>query len=521
MATGIVLGGGGTLGDFQVGALKYLYEKGILPDIACVCGTSIGAINAAIVATGEGCDAKLEKYWVKDVKTRVDLIPQHEWSENIAPVLNTIVDGSAGSWVSATTKLIRASGEDALADVWSGIRDLKKMFSCVRNKRALYSPELLEEKMRDDFQDVEAALKSKIALRMYATNLGTGAQTCFYNTSCDTDLDEANKGKKVNSLCESKEKLIKAALASAAIPVIFPPVEVDDNWYVDGSMREVVPVQGAIDCGASIIYAILCFPRLTQSGEDGIIDSQTEDFSTSSLFDIRTDDFGTSEKDWSSGGASDVLDIANRTAAIVLDQITSGDLKATSRRNPPATLTVIAPLIPVHGMAELNKGLLTINTDQGYMRAFDEVDAPDKRRDRCRQLTGEITSRRVAIWKNEHELIRQWAETEDSPSEGFFPLPRFHVRRIIRDWLDTGRVNTGILHTIRQQKRELKPFVLERLKIAGSPHALPDNYEDMYLKWEPHDLKYEMRDIPLPPSPWDRLDLGCNGSEVILNEAPP
>jgi len=125
------------------------------------------------------CDAKLEKYWVKDVKTRVDLIPQHEWSENIAPVLNTIVDGSAGSWVSATTKLIRASGEDALADVWSGIRDLKKMFSCVRNKRALYSPELLEEKMRDDFQDVEAALKSKIALRMYATNLGTGAQTCF------------------------------------------------------------------------------------------------------------------------------------------------------------------------------------------------------------------------------------------------------------------------------------------------------------------------------------------------------
>ena len=138
MATGIVLGGGGTLGDFQVGALKYLYEKGILPDIACVCGTSIGAINAAIVATGEGCDAKLEKYWVKDVKTRVDLIPQHEWSENIAPVLNTIVDGSAGSWVSATTKLIRASGEDALADVWSGIRDLKKMFSCVRNTRALY-----------------------------------------------------------------------------------------------------------------------------------------------------------------------------------------------------------------------------------------------------------------------------------------------------------------------------------------------------------------------------------------------
>src|SRR5659263_602237 len=56
MPTGIVLGGGGTLGDFQVGALRFLYEKGILPDIKCVSGTSIGAINAVIVSTGKDCD---------------------------------------------------------------------------------------------------------------------------------------------------------------------------------------------------------------------------------------------------------------------------------------------------------------------------------------------------------------------------------------------------------------------------------------------------------------------------------
>jgi predicted acylesterase/phospholipase RssA len=518
MPTGIVFGGGGTLGDFQVGALKYLDKKGILSDIACVCGTSIGAINAAIVATGEGCASKLEKYWVTDVNSRDDLIPQHEWSESIAPVLDAVVDGAAGSWVGAAARFIYASREEALSIVCSGMRDLTKMFADVRNARALYSADNLEEKMRDDAQDVEAALRSKIALRMYATNLRTGAQTCFYNALCDKDLDTANKRQGVSILCESKEKLIKAALASAAVPVMFPPVEVDGEWYVDGSLREVVPVQGAIDCGADDIYAILCFPRLTQSGEGGIVGSQFEDWSTSSLFDIRTDDFGTREGDWSRGGGRDVIDVANRSAAIVLDEITSGDLKGTRRGNVRPKLTVIAPLIPVHGMAELDFGLLKINADQGYMRAFDEIDAPDERRDRCRQLTGEITSRRVAIWRIEHELIRQWAEAEEPQSEGFFSLRRFHVRSILHGWLEAPRVNTEILLTIRRHKRDLKPFVLERLKIAGSSNALPDQYEAMWLKWE-HDPEYER--VPLPPSPWRLLDLGRKGTEVIPDKTPP
>jgi hypothetical protein len=88
MATGIVLGGGGSLGDFQVGALRFLYEKGILPDITCACGTSIGAINAVIVSTGKGCDERLESYWSENVLDRVDLIPQHPWSESVAEGLH-------------------------------------------------------------------------------------------------------------------------------------------------------------------------------------------------------------------------------------------------------------------------------------------------------------------------------------------------------------------------------------------------------------------------------------------------
>ncbi|MGZ7180517.1 MAG: hypothetical protein ACXVIB_06930, partial [Halobacteriota archaeon] len=95
---------------------------------------------------------------------------------------------------------------------------------------------------------------------------------------------------------------------------------------------------------------------------------------------------------------------------------------------------------------------------------------------------------------------------------------RIHVRSILPDWLAAPRVDTEILLTIRRQKRDLKPFVLERLKIAGSSNSLPDKYEGMWLKWE-HDPEYER--VPLPPSPWGRLDLGRKGTEVIPDEACP
>jgi predicted acylesterase/phospholipase RssA len=396
------------------------------------------------------------------------------------------------------------------------------MIKIVKDKRSLYTTDRLEKKMREDVKDIDKALTSEIAFRLYATDLKTGAYTCFYNRSCDTDRDKDSKGDKVNILCESREKLIKAALASAAVPGIFPPVEVDGNWYIDGSVREVVPIQGAIDCGADTIFAILCFPRLTRDREDSVVDYPTEDWTTSSLFDLRTEDFSTNCMEWGSTGDRDLLDIANRAAAIVLDEITNGNLAAVHQSGRRVDVTVIDPLIPVHGMAELNIGLIKINMDQGFMRAFDERDAPETRRTRCRQLTKEITSRRVAIWRDEHTLIKQWAEsTEESPLEGAHLVHMLHLTPILRLWDGRDVVDTTILRAIRQQKRELKSFVNERLKIAGTRDSFPDDYKDMYLQWERHDLSHEMMNIPLPPTPWDRLDLGRMGAAVIREEKPP
>ena len=54
----LVLQGGGALGAYQVGVYEALHEAGIEPD--WVIGTSIGAINGALIAAGL---YYLAKYW--------------------------------------------------------------------------------------------------------------------------------------------------------------------------------------------------------------------------------------------------------------------------------------------------------------------------------------------------------------------------------------------------------------------------------------------------------------------------
>jgi NTE family protein len=52
----------------------------------------------------------------------------------------------------------------------------------------------------------------------------------------------------------------EAVLASAAIPAIFPPVEIDGDRYIDGGVVDNVPIRRAIESGATRIVVLLCTP---------------------------------------------------------------------------------------------------------------------------------------------------------------------------------------------------------------------------------------------------------------------
>ena len=62
MQTAFVLGGGGVLGAHEVGMLRALAQAGVQPDL--VVGTSVGAINGAVVAADPGsAAARLAQLW--------------------------------------------------------------------------------------------------------------------------------------------------------------------------------------------------------------------------------------------------------------------------------------------------------------------------------------------------------------------------------------------------------------------------------------------------------------------------
>src|SRR2546429_3152684 len=59
----LVLQGGGALGAYQVGVYQALHEAGVEPD--WIIGTSIGAINAALIAGNEPGNrlSRLAEFW--------------------------------------------------------------------------------------------------------------------------------------------------------------------------------------------------------------------------------------------------------------------------------------------------------------------------------------------------------------------------------------------------------------------------------------------------------------------------
>ncbi|MEV0588399.1 patatin-like phospholipase family protein [Nonomuraea sp. NPDC050310] len=118
METAFVLGGGGVLGAREVGMLRALDEAGVRPDL--VVGTSIGAINGAVVAAaGSQAAARLTELWLSDVV-------RSAFAGNLLTRLSTLArTGTHLHPVGPLRKVLRAAVPYEL------IEDLPVRFECV------------------------------------------------------------------------------------------------------------------------------------------------------------------------------------------------------------------------------------------------------------------------------------------------------------------------------------------------------------------------------------------------------
>lgn len=212
MKLGLVLGGGGGRGAYQIGVWQALRELGIDKHIKVISGTSIGALNAMLFMQGDLELAK--KAWVN----------LHQ--EEILPLdKNDIIMQSKIRIFNTPARINR-------------ILDLKPDL--------LYEGEFSQEgivNVIDEFLDVKKALDSSI--------------TC-YCACYDVDL----KDKVYFKVQDYSEKNIeKILLASSAIPGIYDAVEINAGLYLDGGLKDNVPIWPVYNNGCDIIIVVRLCPE--------------------------------------------------------------------------------------------------------------------------------------------------------------------------------------------------------------------------------------------------------------------
>jgi NTE family protein len=226
--TGLVLTGGGARAAYQVGALQALSEiapPGPTPfDI--VAGISAGAINGIALATG-------------------------------ADDFRDAVKRLADTWRGLTPDRIFRTGALRLAAIGSRwIRDLsagglvgKSSINYLLDSaplRELIRREIPVRRMR---RHLRAGRLHGVAVS--ATNYHTGVGVTFFDGAGTIQpwLRSTRMG--------IRERItVDHVMASAAIPVFFPPVALDGSFYGDGCVRMTYPMSPAIHLGADRIVAV-------------------------------------------------------------------------------------------------------------------------------------------------------------------------------------------------------------------------------------------------------------------------
>lgn len=215
---GLVLAGGGAKGAYQAGALRYLAEIGLQPQI--IAGTSIGALNGATLAANTPFSyavERLDRIWTKLGETKVINL-----DSNLAVTT-----------LNHTAKAFIPTFRHWLVDF--------ALKAGVSNNKALLDPEPVETMLKRAIDP--DALRNGIELWV---TVFPSIKIAGLDYDWLIDLIRSKTGTKAQWLrvqdCQDDETLYNLLLASAAIPFAFPQREVNGQYYVDGALEDNIPL---------------------------------------------------------------------------------------------------------------------------------------------------------------------------------------------------------------------------------------------------------------------------------------
>jgi NTE family protein len=157
-----------------------------------------------------------------------------------------IVGTSAGALNGAFIGLFPSQeGADRLADLWRNVR-----------KQDVFPGNLLTMAWR--FITGQDSLIDNLALRSFVERQLPPDRTTFGDVAVPLYVTGANINTHTLFLFgeDPKAKLVDAVMISSAIPPELPPIEYNGYQYMDGGLVTVVPIEIAMEKGATEIYAI-------------------------------------------------------------------------------------------------------------------------------------------------------------------------------------------------------------------------------------------------------------------------
>ena len=224
----LILSGGGARAAYQVGVLKAIAEllpKGAPNPFPIICGTSAGALNAIALAT----HASRFRLGV----TGLEAVWRGFQAQSVYRTEFGGLLGRGFKWLSA---------------LFMGGIGADRPISLLDNSPLA---ELLEKTIR--FDRIHQAIDSGHlhAVSVTCSGYTSGESVSFFEGV--RDIPNWRRARRVGVRCRLG---LDHLMASSAIPIVFPAVRIDREYFGDGSVRQLAPISPALHLGADRVMVI-------------------------------------------------------------------------------------------------------------------------------------------------------------------------------------------------------------------------------------------------------------------------
>jgi len=224
---GLVLTGGGSRSAYQVGVLLALAE--MLPrarnPFQVIVGTSAGAVAASVLAAEahhwRRAVAGLERVWANFQSSQVFHVDARHMLRAGAHWVLALISGG----------MVLAPPKSVLDN--TPLRELLSVHvDCSGIRRSIERGHVR-------------------AFALCASSYSSGQTVAFFD-----GIDSIRDWSRVQRIGVRTQLTLDHLMASAAIPLLFPPIRIGDEYYGDGAMRQVHPLSPAIHLGADRLLII-------------------------------------------------------------------------------------------------------------------------------------------------------------------------------------------------------------------------------------------------------------------------